>query len=82
MAGQDSALLSETDREACVTVHSRFEMDSFTAYRLKVAWSTALAALAVANDCPKWTVTYRVAYREAQRVLDLYFEEVETTIKI
>ncbi len=65
-----------------MTVHSRSEMDKSTAYHLKIAWSAALAALAVANDCPKGTLAYRVACREAQKAIDLYFEEVETTIKV
>ena len=81
MAEPEPVLLSETDCEGCVTVQSRFEMDRSTAYRLEIAWSTALAALAVANDCPKGTLAYRVACLEAQKAIDLYFEEVETTTK-
>jgi hypothetical protein len=52
-------------------------MDSLAAYRLKVAWSSALTALAVANACPKYTFSFRIARLQAQKAIDLYFEEVE-----
>ena len=60
-----------------MTVQARIEMDNMTAYRLEVAWSFALKALAVANDCPKQAFAFRMARLQAQRAIDLYFEEVE-----
>ena len=60
-----------------MTVHSHIEMDDLAAYRLKVAWSTALSALAVANDCSKYEHAFRIARLEAQKAIDLYFEQVE-----
>jgi hypothetical protein len=81
MAWQEQVLLPETHGEGCVTIHSCIEMDSLTAYRLKVAWSTALSALAVANDRLKCTPLFRIAQLQAQRAVDLYFEEVESSVR-
>jgi hypothetical protein len=64
-----------------VIVHSRVEMDRLAAHRLKVAWSAALNALAVANDCPKCTPLFRIAQLQAQRAVDLYFEELESSVR-
>jgi hypothetical protein len=64
-----------------VIVHSRIEMDSLAAYGLKVAWSTALSALAVANNCPKCTPLFGIAHLQAQRAVDLYFDEVESSVR-
>jgi hypothetical protein len=63
-----------------MTVQARVEMDSRAAYRLKVAWSSALTALAVANACPKHTFLFGIARLQAQREIDLYFEEVESSL--
>jgi hypothetical protein len=63
-----------------MTVQAQIEMDSLAAYRLKVAWSTALCALAVANDCSKYAHPFRIARLQAQRAIDLYFEEVESSL--
>jgi hypothetical protein len=64
-----------------MTVQAHIEMDSLAAYRLKVAWSTALNALAVANDCSKSTYSFRIGRLQAQRAIDLYFEDVEASVK-
>jgi hypothetical protein len=60
-----------------MTVQAHIKMDSLAAYRLKVAWSFALKALAVANDCPKHTFSFRIARLQT---IDLYFEEVESSL--
>jgi hypothetical protein len=80
MAMQAQILLSEAGREGCMTVQAHIEIDSLAAYRLKVAWSFALSALAVANDCPKHTFAFRMARLQAQRAIDIYFEEVESSL--
>ena len=63
-----------------MTVQAHIKMDSLAAYRLKVAWSFALSALAVANDCPKHTFSFRIARLQAHKAIDLYFEEVESSL--
>ena len=63
-----------------MTVQARIEMDDLAAYRLKVAWSFALKALALANACPKYTHTFRIARLQARKAIDLYFEEVESSL--
>ena len=63
-----------------MTLHTHIEMDTMAAYRLKVAWSFALKALAVANDCPKHTFSFRIARVQAQKAIDLYFDEVESSL--
>ena len=63
-----------------MTVHAHIEMDGLAAYRLKVAWSFALKALALANDCPKHTFSFRIARLQAQKAIDLYFDEVESSL--
>jgi hypothetical protein len=42
--------------------------------------SFALSALTVANDCPKHTFSFRIARLQAQKAIDLYFEEVESSL--
>jgi hypothetical protein len=81
MAGQRQILLRQTGHDGCMTVQARIEMDSRAVYRLKAAWSSALTALAVANNCPKETFPFRIARLQAQKAIDLYFEEVETSLK-
>jgi hypothetical protein len=80
MARQEQVLLSKTGRDGCMTVQAHIEMDSLAAHRLKVAWSSALTALAVANDCQKYTFSFRIARLQAQKAIDLYFEEVESSL--
>ena len=47
---------------------------------IKIAWSFALSALTVANDCPKHTFSFRIARLQARKAIDLYFEEVESSL--
>ena len=63
-----------------MTVHTHIEMDDLAAYRLKVAWSSALKALTLANACPEYTFSFRIARLQAQKAIDLYFEEVESSL--
>ena len=63
-----------------MTVQAHIKMDSLAAYRLKVAWSSVLTALAVANACPKHTFLFGIARLQAQREIDQYFEEVESSL--
>ena len=63
-----------------MTLHAHIEMDTMATYRLKVAWSFALSALAVANDCSKYTFSFRIARLQAQKAIDLYFDEVESSL--
>ena len=63
-----------------MTVQARIVMDDLAAYRLKVAWSFALKALALANACPKHTFSFRIARLQAQKAIDLYFEEIESSL--
>ena len=63
-----------------MTVHTHIEMDSVAAYRLKAAWSSALKALALANACPEYTFSFRIARLQAQKAVDLYFEEIESSL--
>jgi len=63
-----------------MTVQAHIEMDTLAAYRLKVAWSFALRALAMVNDCPKHTFSFRIARLQAQKAIDLYFDEVESSL--
>ena len=53
-------------------VRLHIETDS----RLRLAWLTAINAVAVANDGPSHTLVCRIARLQAQKALELYFEEV------
>ena len=81
MVGQGQILLSQTGRDGCMTIRANIELDSLAACRLEVAWSTALSALAVANDCSKYAPSFRIARLQAQLAIDLYFEEIESRLK-
>ncbi len=81
MAWQQEILLPQDSREGRLTVRLHIETDSLARRRLRLAWLTAINAVAVANDCPSYTLVFRVARLQAQKALELYFDEVESCLK-
>ena len=74
-------LLPQDGCEGCVIVRLHIETDSLARRRLRLAWLTAINAVAVANERPSHTLVCRVARLQAQKALELYFEEVEFCLK-